>query len=65
MYVCICHGVTDTDVADALAAGADTVDDVAEATGASTGCGACRVKLCRIVRQRQTAAWSTDAALSA
>jgi bacterioferritin-associated ferredoxin len=49
VYVCICHAVTDTDVRDAVARGDRTADEVALTTGASTGCGTCRQRLCAVV----------------
>ncbi len=42
MYVCICAAVTDRDVRNAAAAGADTLDKLAMALGVGTGCGCCR-----------------------
>lgn len=42
MYVCLCKVASDKDVKAAIADGARTVDDVGEACGAGTGCGACR-----------------------
>jgi len=41
MYVCICTGVTDTQVQSCIAAGAGTIDAVGDACGAGTGCGSC------------------------
>ncbi len=42
MYVCLCVGVTSHTVADAVAAGALTSKQVAEACGAGSQCGRCR-----------------------
>lgn len=42
MYVCLCKAVSDREVKAAIADGAGTVDEVGEACGAGTGCGACR-----------------------
>jgi bacterioferritin-associated ferredoxin len=41
MYVCLCMGVTDRDIADAIGAGAGSVQEVMQATGAGTRCGSC------------------------
>lgn len=41
MYVCMCSDVNDSEVKEAIEAGADTVDKLASALGVSTGCGAC------------------------
>jgi bacterioferritin-associated ferredoxin len=40
--VCLCNGVTSHMVAEAIAAGASTTNDVAEACGAGADCGRCR-----------------------
>lgn len=50
MIVCVCHAVTDTDVVEHVLSGCRTPDDVAAATGASTGCGSCRERLCGLVQ---------------
>jgi bacterioferritin-associated ferredoxin len=42
MFVCLCNGVTSQTVADAVAAGASTTKDVANACGAGADCGRCR-----------------------
>jgi bacterioferritin-associated ferredoxin len=41
MYVCICEAVTEDAVRAEIAAGARSVGDLAERTGASTNCGSC------------------------
>jgi len=42
VYVCLCKAASDKDVKAAITDGARTVDEVGEACGAGTGCGACR-----------------------
>ena len=39
--VCLCNGVGDRTIRNAISAGASTVDDIAEACGAGGGCGGC------------------------
>lgn len=39
--ICPCQGIEIEDIKKAVDAGAETVDDVMEATGAGTICGAC------------------------
>ncbi len=41
MYVCLCLGVTDREIQQAIAEGASTVEDVMYCTGAGTRCGSC------------------------
>jgi bacterioferritin-associated ferredoxin len=42
MFVCLCNGVTSQTVAEAVAAGASTTNDVSRACGAGADCGRCR-----------------------
>ncbi|OBI79443.1 (2Fe-2S)-binding protein [Mycobacterium asiaticum] len=42
MFVCLCNGITSQAVADAVAAGATTCNQVAAACGAGEECGRCR-----------------------
>ncbi|MBX9981020.1 MAG: (2Fe-2S)-binding protein [Mycobacterium sp.] len=42
MFVCLCNGITSQMVADAVAAGAATTNQVAAACGAGADCGRCR-----------------------
>ena len=47
--VCRCNGVTKKDIVDAHLAGHCSVEDVATATRATTGCGGCRSQVCGIL----------------
>lgn len=49
--VCDCYEVTVQDIADAIEAGAETLEDVQEATSAGTGCGGCIEELTDIVEE--------------
>lgn len=49
MYVCICHAVTDAEVASHVAAGAANEEAVARACGAGTGCGSCVERICAMI----------------
>jgi bacterioferritin-associated ferredoxin len=42
MYVCLCEGVTNHAVSDAVASGASTCNEVAARCGAGLDCGRCR-----------------------
>ncbi len=42
MWVCLCNRVNSQTVAEAVAAGASTTNDVAQACGAGADCGRCR-----------------------
>jgi bacterioferritin-associated ferredoxin len=61
MYVCLCNGVTNQTVADAVAAGASTSKQVAAACGAGSECGRCRRTIRAIIEaQRAAAATARD-----
>jgi assimilatory nitrate reductase electron transfer subunit len=47
--VCRCNGVSKKDIVSAWEAGAETVDAVADATRATTGCGGCKEVVCGLV----------------
>ncbi|HEY0227816.1 MAG TPA: (2Fe-2S)-binding protein [Mycobacterium sp.] len=50
MFVCLCNGVTSHTVAEVVAAGAKTTNDVAQACGAGAECGRCRRTVQAILR---------------
>lgn len=54
MYVCLCAGITNQVVAEAVRAGARTSKDVADACGAGSECGRCR-RTVRAIIDAQTA----------
>ena len=41
MYVCLCRGITDQDIKDAIANGAESYRDVREMLDLGTCCGRC------------------------
>ncbi|MCK7593600.1 (2Fe-2S)-binding protein [Pseudomarimonas salicorniae] len=41
MYVCLCYGVSESDVRRAAAEGAVSLGDLAARTGCATNCGSC------------------------
>jgi bacterioferritin-associated ferredoxin len=59
MYVCLCVGVTNHTVLDAVAAGASTSKQVADACGAGTECGRCRRTVRAIIEAQKAAAAPT------
>lgn len=42
MYVCLCHGVTDRAIRQAVREGVSDFDGLQKATGVATCCGGCR-----------------------
>ena len=41
MFVCVCAGITDRQIAEAVYAGASSVDDLSAALGVGIQCGSC------------------------
>jgi nitrite reductase (NADH) large subunit len=50
--VCNCNKVTESAVCDAIAAGANSTDALAEVTRAGTGCGSCKGELSQLLQKR-------------
>lgn len=49
--VCVCMNITNGMIRDAVTAGARTLEEVQEATGAGTVCGACLEDIERLVEE--------------
>jgi bacterioferritin-associated ferredoxin len=41
MYICVCKGITDTQIRDAVSEGASTLEDVRSMLGVASKCGKC------------------------
>lgn len=41
MYICLCHGVTERQIRQAVMEGANSLPDVSAALGVATCCGTC------------------------
>jgi bacterioferritin-associated ferredoxin len=54
MWVCLCNGITSHMVGEAVAAGASTTKDVAQACGAGADCGRCRRTVRAIIDSAST-----------
>lgn len=52
MYACICHGITEREVAGHVSAGADSIEKVGDSCLAGTGCGTCHDTIDRIIDDR-------------
>mgnify|MGYP000848925892 FL=1 len=51
MYVCLCHGVTDRDIRQAVFDGAVTMRDLARDLGVATECGRCACSANQVRKQ--------------
>jgi bacterioferritin-associated ferredoxin len=49
MYVCLCTGITDHDIRQAIASGASSVEEVTGCTGAGKHCGSCLASVVALV----------------
>ncbi|MGY1603411.1 (2Fe-2S)-binding protein [Geodermatophilus sp. SYSU D00815] len=50
MYVCICFAVSESRLAEVIADGARTEEEVGDACDAGTGCGSCLDRICDRLR---------------
>jgi len=41
MYVCLCKGITDTQIKEAIENGACSLEDLSDSLGVAQGCGGC------------------------
>ncbi|MDZ7924042.1 MAG: bacterioferritin-associated ferredoxin [Marinagarivorans sp.] len=53
MYVCICKGITDTQIRNAVDNGANSMRDLRESLGVSSQCGKCASLTKQIARDYQ------------
>jgi bacterioferritin-associated ferredoxin len=51
MYVCICKGITDTQIRAAVEEGASSMRDVRKTLGVASQCGKCSILTREIVRE--------------
>jgi bacterioferritin-associated ferredoxin len=50
VYVCICFAVSEFELAQAIAVGARTEEEVGDTCSAGTGCGSCLDQICDRLR---------------
>ena len=56
MIVCLCRGVSESDIRRVIERGAFTLDAVTAACGAGGDCGACTIMLADLVAESEAAA---------
>ena len=54
MYVCICNGVTDSQILEAVANGCRSVAELTMRTGAGANCGSCLDMAAEMIAQMQS-----------
>jgi bacterioferritin-associated ferredoxin len=64
MYVCLCQGVTDGQIREAIYEGCCSYREVREATGVATQCGKCACLAKQVVRETLSNAQSAQASLA-
>lgn len=61
MYICICNGITDTKIREAIRNGAKTSDEVYAACGVEPVCGTCADMMIEMIIEEETANAKTPA----
>lgn len=64
MYVCLCQGVTDGQIREAIYEGCCSYRDVRESLGVATQCGKCACLAKQVVRETLSEVQSSQAALA-
>ena len=64
MYVCLCHGVTDGQIREAIYEGCCSYRDVRDSLGVGTQCGKCACLAKQVVRDTLGEVQSSQAALA-
>ena len=64
MYVCLCQGVTDGQIREAIYEGCCSYRDVRESLGVGTQCGKCACLAKEVVRETLSEVQSSQAALA-
>lgn len=49
MYICLCHGITDTQIRSCISSGARTLCDLSGQLGVATQCGGCAESACEVL----------------
>ncbi|MFG3695849.1 bacterioferritin-associated ferredoxin [Stutzerimonas stutzeri] len=63
MYVCLCQGVTDGQIREAIYEGCCSYREVREATGVATQCGKCACVAKQVVRETLSSVQNAQASL--
>lgn len=54
MYICVCKGVTDTHIKEAVAEGANSLRAVRMQLGVASQCGRCAEATCAVIAEAKT-----------
>ncbi|WNO10190.1 bacterioferritin-associated ferredoxin [Teredinibacter sp. KSP-S5-2] len=63
MYVCVCKGVTDSQIRDAVNAGAESVLEVRKRLGVMSQCGKCSTLAREVIKEALETTGNTSSAL--
>jgi bacterioferritin-associated ferredoxin len=61
VYICLCHGITDSQIRNCVRAGARTLGDLSGTLGVATQCGSCATSACEVLDQTLGSATPADA----
>lgn len=65
MIICICHGVSDRQIHQAIREGACSLEEISRCNGAGSDCGSCIKKLRKMVDSQPIAERETHPAIEA
>ena len=51
MYICVCHGITDTQIRSCVEDGARTLGDLSGELGVATQCGCCAESAAQVMQE--------------
>jgi bacterioferritin-associated ferredoxin len=51
VYICVCHGITDTQIRSCVEDGARTLDDLSGELGVATQCGCCAESAAQVMQE--------------
>lgn len=55
MYICICHGITERQIREAVEGGADSLSALSAELGVATCCGTCSVAAQQVIKETPAA----------
>jgi bacterioferritin-associated ferredoxin len=53
MYVCLCNDVTEDKIREAIYDGYNTLADLIDHLGVTTGCGICKEQVCEVLEKNK------------
>jgi bacterioferritin-associated ferredoxin len=63
MYICVCQGVTDRQITEAVASGASSLEDLQDQLGVAVTCGTCSIAAAQVLHESLAMRSSSDGAV--